>query len=448
MPSARQQLMGLVNDKEIFNKSDREMLPLQLEAARELFAERRQQIQVLDKRARDTGTTQIGTMADIVPLLFAHTTYKSYPNAFVQKGQWDKMTRWFGTLSSMPPDKVNLDGVAGIDDWIDRLWAAGHLVVTTNGTSGKCSILNRSKVDEAFNIDYMSKLLCWPNVVPAERNRHFFMFGPSKGPYSMIKSANIMAGLVARPDSIHYLTDEPLRVSRVSRMAEMRAKMADGSATPGEIAAFEQEARDQQAQMSANLERMLEKIIALRHEPCFIQGAWTLLWGLKEKAQAAGVKDGEFHPDTIVISGGGLKGTLLPADWQEQLFRFFGPVRTQFGYGMTEMTKAFPTCEAGRYHRTPWIIPLILDAEGERLLDYDGGLVTGRFAMLDLSFDGRWGGLITGDKVTMDTSDRCPCGRAGATIAPPITRYKDLGEEDKIGCAGTIDGYIRGALVD
>src|SRR5690242_16446580 len=123
MPSARKQLMDLVNDKEIFNKSDREMLPLQLEAARELFAERRQQIQVLDKRARDTGTTQIGTMADIVPLLFAHTTYKSYPNAFVQKGQWDKMTRWFGTLSSIPPDKVNLDGVAGIDDWIDRLWA-------------------------------------------------------------------------------------------------------------------------------------------------------------------------------------------------------------------------------------------------------------------------------------------------------------------------------------
>jgi hypothetical protein len=60
--------------------------------------------------------------------------------------------------------------------------------------------------------------------------------------------------------------------------------------------------------------------------------------------------------------------------------------------------------------------------------------------------EGRWGGLITGDKVTADLGGRCPCGRSGPTILDTITRYAQPGEDDHIGCAGTIDGYIRGAL--
>ena len=34
----------------------------------------------------------------------------------------------------------------------------------------------------------------------------------------------------------------------------------------------------------------------------------------------------------------------------------------------------------------------------------------------DLLYEGRWGGLITGDKVTVDFKPRCPCGRHGPTL--------------------------------
>ena len=56
--------------------------------------------------------------------------------------------------------------------------------------------------------------------------------------------------------------------------------------------------------------------------------------------------------------------------------------------------------------------------------------------------DGR---LISGDRVTVDHGDICPCGRAGPTVMPDIMRYKDIGD-DKIGCAGTIDAYITGLI--
>jgi hypothetical protein len=85
-----------------------------------------------------------------------------------------------------------------------------------------------------------------------------------------------------------------------------------------------------------------------------------------------------------------------------------------------------------------------MDDAGERVMEQKG-TVTGRFAFIDLNWEGRWGGLITGDKVTMDFSGDCPCGRPGPTILPDIVRYKDIGD-DKIGCAGTVDAYISGAV--
>lgn len=92
---------------------------------------------------------------------------------------------------------------------------------------------------------------------------------------------------------------------------------------------------------------------------------------------------------------------------------------------------------------------LVLDRDGERLLtpaDATKNQAEGRFGFLDLGYEGRWGGLITGDKVTIDFSPRCECGRPGPTLLDNITRWAQIGEDDHIGCAGTIDAYIRGAV--
>jgi hypothetical protein len=110
-----------------------------------------------------------------------------------------------------------------------------------------------------------------------------------------------------------------------------------------------------------------------------------------------------------------------------------------------------PRCEAGRYHRAPALIWLVTNEVGDRLLtreqDADeNGVAVGRFAFLDLIYEGRWGGLITGDKVSIDFNDNCPCGRHGPTLLDNITRFAQTGQDDHIGCAGTIDSYIRGAL--
>ena len=41
-------------------------------------------------------------------------------------------------------------------------------------------------------------------------------------------------------------------------------------------------------------------------------------------------------------------------------------------------------------------------------------------------------------------SGPCACGSKGPSIRDNVVRYADLEGDDKIGCAGTVDAYVRG----
>ena len=86
---------------------------------------------------------------------------------------------------------------------------------------------------------------------------------------------------------------------------------------------------------------------------------------------------------------------------------------------------------------------MILNKDGDELVPHTEGELEGRAGFFDLALDGRWGGVITGDKVSLDLGP-CACGNAGPTIRDDIARFADLEGDDKIGCAGTVDAYVRG----
>ena len=447
-PTRRELLELIQNPDEAYSRTASELAPLQLQAARELFEERQEQIPLVRKRAEDAGIKEIRSFGDLVPLLFAHTVYKSYPQSFIDQRRWSRMLQWLDTLSVEDTTKVDVTDVKDVDDWIDRLWAAGHMVLATSGSSGKCSFLNHTRGDQEMKKRHFRHSVGWP-FVKASKERTVFWLGPRKGPNSAIEAANITAENWGRPDSVFALTDEPLRISEVSRMAAMRKKLAEGSAAPHEIAEFEAEAARKAREGQAAMLKLADTILDRRHEPIYISGLWSQYMALIERARERGIGDGEFHPDSVVNAGGGVKGVALPPDYQEQVQRFLGKVIRPGAYGMTELAQVMPRCEAGRYHRAPGLIWLILDQPGEKLLgasDGVDGVVEGRFGFLDLLYEGRWGGLISGDKVNVDFADRCPCGRPGPTILDNITRFGQAGADDHIGCAGTIDSYIRGSL--
>jgi hypothetical protein len=451
MTPIRKQLLEQIVEPNAFDQPQAQVHELQVLAAQELFEIRIEQIPLLRHRAAEAGISRIDKLEQLVPLLFSHTVYKSYPQAFIDNNQWDRMLQWLQTLSVADVSNVDVTGVKDVDDWLERLYAAGHRPLATSGYSGKCSFLNHTAGDQEDKARHYKHATGWP-FVRAEPNRALFWLGPINGYNSAIESAQIGRINWGRAGATYALTEVPLLISEVSRAAAMRKAIAEGTALPEEIQAFEAAARLKARQGVEDMRKLAETILDHRHEPIMISGLWAQHMMIIECARERGIGDGEFHPQTIVQAGGGIKGVALPADYQEQVARFYGDVIRPAAYGMTEIAQLMPRCEAGRYHRAPGLIWLITDEPGERLLTVADanadGLAEGRFAFLDLLYEGRWGGVITGDKVTVDFSDTCPCGRHGPTLLDNITRFSQIGQDDHIGCAGTLDAYIRGALAE
>ncbi|MFD3617339.1 hypothetical protein ACFWWT_19270 [Streptomyces sp. NPDC058676] len=445
MPGAREQIRSLVLSGDTFDQPAADVRELQLEAAREAFAAHRERVPLLRTRAEETGVHEITVLDDLVPLLFSHTSYKSYPVSLITAGRWDRLLRWYTTVSAVEPGDVDMDGVRDIDEWTERITAAGHRPYITSGTSGKVSFLNCDASDLSFLHDILEHLTCWPDPLPPKPTRRGYLLAPASGPMRSVDGFRWHAEVFARPGQTHLLTEAPMRVSELMSSALLRRRMAEGTATPQEISSFEAGSTAREEELGAAIEKIVEDIAAHRDEPLLIAGMNNQQFALIQALRARGVPDGSLHPDTLVLSGGGNKGRALPDDYQAQFTAFYDGVRRVRSYGMTELQGSCLACEKGNYHVPPWVIPLVLDEAGEKLLNPGDGVVEGRFAFLDVSLEGRWGGLISGDRVFVDFSP-CECGRAGPVVLPDIQRYGDLGGDDKITCAATLDSYVRGMI--
>ncbi|MGF6735111.1 hypothetical protein OKW50_007283 [Paraburkholderia youngii] len=442
----------LRGDSDPFRNHPENLRELQLAAMKERFAERREQIKLLRRRADDVGIADVNRHTDMVPLLFAHQIYKSYPEQFIDNGRWKHLSVWLQTLSSKRVGDVEVNGVDNVDAWMDRLRDAGHHVFSSSGTSGKCSFVSQTRADLDNVTESCVKLGVYGNAL-IQRDfgkRPVFLMMPPGGAHRHIEPVLNAAKRLGAESTLMF--DDPVLASSTISMGRMRRAMADGSAKPSEVAAFQEQAVARHRHTGAMIDRFLDKLTARREVPVLVQGNWSLHWTLVERARQRGIADGICHPDTVITAGGGLKGTAAPADYREQVIRFYGirPENVQNSYGMTEMIGTGPWSDVAQgYAICPWIVPFVLDKSGEHLLNpSDGqGVVEGRFAFFDLLAEGYWGGFITGDKVTVDFS---PTGNTDGLRGPlvrQVGRYADLEEgEDKLSCAGTMESYVRGMI--
>jgi hypothetical protein len=334
--------------------------------------------------------------------------------------------------------------VTDIDTWIESLANAGHYVSCSSGTTGKCSIIPASMGDRTFTTRNLPASMTWATGIPPVRDYKIFILA------TVAKSFRAEDGKVGFANSFaksqHPFPGEPITVGGISRMVILRRSIADGTAQPADIAAFEETSAKRAKALEASIQSHAKEIVASRGEKLSFHGQWATMFQIAKLVREMGYSGKDFNPENSLMSAGGLKGAKLPADYREQIFETFN-VRPEYAfqlYSMQEMNSTMPCCKAGRYHIPPWVIPLILDQTGDQLLSTGKGEVEGRAAFFDMSLDGRWCGVISGDKVRVDFG-KCACGHHGPTVDPEIVRYSELPGGDKISCAGTIDAYIRGA---
>ena len=81
MGVAVERLTSLVDSPQRFAIPYADLRQAQIEAMNERFHERKDRIRLLGHRAKEAGVTEIRSREEMVPLLFPHTAYKSYPES-------------------------------------------------------------------------------------------------------------------------------------------------------------------------------------------------------------------------------------------------------------------------------------------------------------------------------------------------------------------------------
>jgi hypothetical protein len=444
MGAAVKRLTDLVDAKNPYEISWGDLEPLQIAAANERLHERVGAVRLLENRAQTAGLKSVGDMADIVPLLFAHTSYKSYPENWFTQGKWDRMGQWLDTLTTQRVRGVDIGGVRDVDDWIGRLAAVGHYLSCSSGTTGKCSILPASMEDRESVKRQIVRAFTWATGIEPRQEYKAFGLTPMTRAFRHEDAKQCMVDAFAHTE--RPFPTEPITVGQVSKMVALRRSIGDGTARPADIASFEATSAAREKALAEGLKTTAEAIVASRGDKLLIQAMVATAFQVSEMVRGMGYSGRDFHPGNALVSAGGLKGAKLPPDYRERILDTFNvqPQRVYQFYSMQEINAVMPLCAKSRYHVAPWLILLVLDQTGDRLIKPASGEIEGRAAFFDLSLHGRWGGIITGDKVRVDYG-RCACGHQGPTVHTEIVRYSDLPGGDKISCAGTIDAYIRGA---
>lgn len=465
--SQEQQLERLLNDPAALahhthqrwgRMSRAEIEALQLAGIRQRFTELRERIPMLKKLADGQGIERIEQLDDLVPLLFEHTLYKSYPPSLLEKKNFAAINKWLARLVTPEVAEAilaaDVSACEGLDDWFDAMDKAvpQMRISHTSGTSGTLSFLPHGarEFEKGFEI---RRLFAWKMEGPDSVRPDLHAVYPyyRKGYLSHVR-ANEFLIKVLLPDEAHFHPAYPATLSSdvLHLGARVRAAHAKGTLDRLEIpqqlkakkAAFDQLQADMPRHLASFFERMASE---LRGKRVYIGATWNLLHGMAKAGLEQGLEN-VFHPDSYVSTTGGAKGVVQPEGWREDVLRFTGAKVLHETYAMSEVPGgSHMRCELGHFHLAPTVVTYLLDPETSKPLPRSGR-VTGRAAFFDLGAATRWGGFITGDEITIEWDAPCSCGRPGAYVAGPIQRYSEKnGGDDKITCAAT-EGSHREAM--
>jgi hypothetical protein len=425
-----------------------EVPPAVVGALNQRFQEALKKVPVLRRRAEGEGITQVRSVEDMVPLLFPHTVYKSYPVSLVDEGRWAQMNRWLDSTSAQRID-VDVSGVTGVGDWIQRLESAGHFVTSSSGTTGKSSFLHKSSADLEATTQNMLSHLAAVSVTPDNGWQVISLGADNRDATRRPMQHELLSGF-ASPDNIPALPSPPPTEGEhefMARMTGFRRAMAEGTVTPDELRAHEAETARRDEETKRRLSYYAREILGRRHERFLFGTMMALAWRLVDELRELGAKPGDLTGDNAILMAGGTKGVVLPPDHVPQILSMLNVDSRRFVqfYSMQEINKGMPRCVEDRYHVPDQLLLFVLDEPGEKLEEPSDGLMEGRAAFFDFSVDGRWGGIISGDRIRVDLRN-CRCGRPGPTVFADVVRYSGLSNDDKITCAGTMDAYVRGLV--
>jgi len=409
--------------------------------------QRRAEIPVLAKLAEAQGISRVGRLDEAAPLFFTHDIYKSYPVSLLAKSRFDQLNKWLDRLTPYDISDLPVGDCRSIDQWLDRIGEHTPLdVATSSGTSGTMSFIPKTKRDYRTSVTGLRVQLTErfgetgsraDFAEPIHVLTPFYRDGYSNT--ARLPVYFLETFCKGDPSRLHTALPFKASADLTWLAARLRAAQAKGDTSRIDVpetllarrAEWERIVAETPARQAAFIR---EKVPEMRGQRVFALGLTNLFYDIAHSGLKAGAR-AEFAPNSVVMAGGGGKGSVLPDDADEVIRSFFG-VPLRGAYGMTEQNFYLVTCEHERLHIPPWVTALLLDPGSGGPLPR-AGIQTGRASFFDLSQDGTWGGIVTGDRISIDYAP-CPCGRTTLHMDKKIQRFSEItGDDDKLTCAAT-----------
>jgi hypothetical protein len=413
------------------------------------FQQQREEIPMLDKLATTQGIKAVTGFDEAFPLFFEQAIYKSYPLSLLVNNRFDQLTTWLNKLTSSNLSRVSAAGCVSIDGWLDLLNQETDLDPLAAPTAtGAMQFLPRNKRDwdlqmRSFRIGNLQRFGAEPTkrdlvdpvhtLWPTYADGHVAQFRIGRYAFKYFS--------LDRKEYCHAAYPGAGSSDLMFLAARMRAAATKGDGTkvevPKALLARRGELEEQQRNMPERQTQFIEELVGkLAGERVFTASTWTFYYDIAKKGLARG-QSCRFAPDSVLQTGGGAKGLVVPDDWEQVIKEFFGVDKLIMGYGMTEVTATNWLCEYNCYHLQPWLIPYLIDPASNMLLPRKGWQ-SGRLALFDIAMTGHWGGIVSPDLVELNFDWDCPCGRKSPHLSRDIQYVGGAqGGSDKITCAAT-----------
>lgn len=422
----------------------------QLAALRERFHQLLPHVSALRSRADANGITDIASLDAACPLLFDHSAYKSYPISLLERKRFGQLTQWLDGLTSVDLSHVNTSRCTSIDGWLDQLEAETDLrIYHTSGTSGKLSFIPRTELERDLWNTSLGKSFAGFGDDPGTRlggdgeRMHVVCPNAAKGRYTAQYIVHYLRNCVApRPEDCHVL-DGATSADLVSLSGRIRVAQAKGELGAMQLEketriALRQYLEAQRERPRVVREFLIRKARELEGKRVLLLSTASFLVPAAQEGLRQGITQA-FSKDSLGHTGGGSKDVELPSGWERQIADFSGITDWRLSYAMSEQTAVMPRCHQRHYHVPPYCIPYLLDPQTGVVMPRSGRQ-TGRFAAFDIIVQTFWGGIVSGDRVTIEWDAQCPCGRRGPYILDDIVRYSAaVTGDDKVTCAATVD---------
>jgi hypothetical protein len=431
----------------LFALSWRDYQDQQLAVLKQRFDSQKTSIQALERLAKRQSVNTVDSVEELLPLLFDHRVYKSYPLTLIESRDLPRLTAWLNRLTTHDLSQLDLSGLTTIDQWLTRLDELGMLIGHSSGTTGKLSFVPRSRVEfPAWQRAYYEAQRATTGVDPYTDKVETFFPGYRGGhqmAMKMLSLFNIPAA--GGPEHYHtlyqgHISSDLLSLAGRMQVAEDRGELERMGLDPALLKA-RQDLMAQGKRREQDIEAWFFKLFQeFRGKRVKLGGTFadlirTARSGIKKNLQP------EFGAGSFIMTGGGMKGLKdAPEDWEAYVRDYFQIDRIGMFYGMSEIMGMSPRCPQRYFHILPHTIPILFDREMRALPRT--GVQTGRYGFFDLLPETYWGGFISGDQLTIHWEEDCPCGWKGPRIGPDVQRFSEMeGGDDKITCAGTAQVY-------